>query len=301
MSYREERKRALIRYLKKTEKSYQMDGTHDHVLDMKFANANVVQSVKNGLKYEIRKNEKGTITSLSNGKHSFKLDWRANNLTSSSMLSACFFAYCTENQPFFKNWIVETFQKEFGQIVSIKEDIKVELEWYDKEGDKSHIDALITFDADGKHYRIFVEVKYCEPAYGPKKSWVTRKMDEQQKQEAQKEYIESCKKCFDYHKKRLSLSGFMDGCDDDPKDYEQSKYCQRYQIIRNVSHASLGTNDYCWFLLAEGNKEAVKDISDGLKDLCEQNGKLCEKRVAIVYLEDLLKDIPDLYQKYFGK
>jgi|GEM_PF-4707767 len=299
MNYREERKQALISYLKETEKSYQMDGTHDHVLDKEFANANVVQSVKD-LGYKIDKNEKGTITSLSNGEHSFKLDWRANNLTSSSMLSACFFAYCTKNQSFFKQWIASVFQEKYGLAISVEKSVEVELEWYDGKGDKSRIDALITFSVDGKPYRIFVEVKYCEPAYGPKKSWETSKMNAQQRREAQSGYIDSCKRCFSRHQEKLSLRGFMDGCGDDPKNYEQSKYCQRYQIIRNVSHASLDANDYCWFLLAKGNEEAVKDIYDGLEDLREQNGELCEKRVAIVFLEDLIKDIPDLYQKYFG-
>ena len=298
MNYRDERKQLLIEYLKSLNIEYKTDGKHKHVLAKKYTDLNIVPSIRK-LGYKTVFNKKKTIESISNEKNTFKLDSRANNITSSSMLSACFFAYYVENQALLIQLITDLFLERFNKQINIQNNVKVELEWIDKNGDQSHIDAFVEFESDNESYRIFIEVKYCEEAYGPKKRYEKESMAYERKLKARKDYIENCKKWFSFHEKLLNLKGYMSDCVT-ADDFENSKYSQRYQIIRNISHASLLANDYCLFLLAKGNSEAVQDIYSGLEELKKQNEELINKRVAVLFFEDVLDQKSDLYSKYFA-
>ena len=81
--------------------------------------------------------------------------------------------------------------------------------------------------------------------------------------------------------------------------------------MRAKLHASLLANDYCLFLLAKGNSEAVQDIYSGLKELKKQNEELINKRYRYadpclvyevvwnsVYREDSNTYGQDPYSKY---
>lgn len=298
MAYRDERKNAILQYYKNKGIAFLTDGKHPHVIRKEDTDINIVESVKH-LGYKTAFNDKGTIVGIDNGAHFFRLDWRSNNVTSSSMLSACFFALLINNQDKFIDFLKRFFNKCFHRDLDIYAPIFVELEWFDRDGDKSHIDALISFNSNGEKYRIFTEIKYCEEAYGTRKRYDNSKTPEEEKTVLQEKYINSTKYWHKYHSERLKLDGYLNGCKT-IEEYESSKYSKYYQIIRNVSHASLKTNDYCLFLLAKGNEEAAKDITNGLDELKIQNEELIDSRVGILFFEDVLDTDSDIFKKYFS-
>ena len=157
---------------------------------------------------------------------------------------------------------------------------------------------MVRFKCKDEEYRLFFEVKYCEEAYGKRKRYDTEKMPEEKRKELQQKYIDSSKKWYAFHSKKLNLAGYQDNCIT-VEDYENSMYSRRYQIIRNVSHACLESNDYCLFLLAKGNTEAVEDIQAGLQELSKQNEEIIKKRVGVLFFENLLDKENDVYLKYF--
>lgn len=297
MEYREERKQSILNYFIDNGIAFETDGKHAHVINKKYTDINIVDSVKK-IGYKTIFNESGTIIAIGNSFHILRLDSRANNITSSSMLSACFFAILLDHQLDFRSIIQNLFNKQFNEILSIDGNIDVELEWIDKDGDQSHIDALISFNANGVKYRLFTEVKYCENAYGPRKRYDNDKMLMEEKLKLQAEYIEDTKRWYEYHNNRMNIDGYLRDC----SSFESclaSNYVKRYQIIRNVSHSNLNTHDYCLFLLAKGNIDAVVDIEEGLAELSIQNGELIKNRVAVLFFEDVVSKESDLYQKYF--
>lgn len=298
-NYRDERIGHILEYLDKEGITFPTDGKHRQVIRKDAVEINVAPSVK-ALGYTVAFSPKGTIIGIKNQRRFLKLDHRANNVGSSSMLSASFFALLLDDQRAFKSLLTRLFKEQYGEELVIDGDVEVELEYVDEEGDKSHIDALIRFTSNGIQRRIYVEVKYCEPVYGPKGRFDKEKDSVEEKAKKQREYIEHTKTCYARHCERLHLDGYLDHCETF-EDYLHSQYAKRYQIIRNVSHATLHGPDYCLFLLAKGNEEAVMDIREGLNELSEQNEELIRTRVGVAYFEDLLEESSDLYKKYFGE
>jgi len=306
MSYRDDRINAMIsNYFGKDFSKY-TDGKHRQVLSKENVEKNVTKDVKT-LGYKVKmKGDK--IKSLCNGKKEFKLDSRANNITSSSMLSACFFAYFYENKK-----IIELIKNSFNDFENLNIDnIDVETEYVDKDiKDSSHFDALIKFKSNNVNYKVFVEVKYCEEKYGPKNTYVKKRMTEKEKEEAMIKYINSCESQFSIHSKFLNISSFLEtnGKEDYKSKYNnyiKSDYSKYYQIIRNISRAK-EENSYCLFLLAKGNEKSSKQIEDVLgkskgstmNPLYKSNNELIDKKVSIAYFEDILDHNSELYKKYF--
>ena len=263
----------------------------------------IFKKKKNNVLFNYDVDEEKNILKANKGRE-FKIDYRANNMTSSSMLSACFFAYYTENQDAFKRIINGC----FGNTLDFNGEIKVITEYVDskknnKENningicDSTHFDALISFKANGKDYKIFVEVKYCEEKYGKKNYNKNEKLTEQ---ENQKKYIDSCNSQFDIHSNRLKLDGYLPS-EKEFEAYRDSDYSNYYQIIRMVSHASIEDNYYCMFLVPKGNEVAVNNINEGLEELKEiqENKNLINQLVFMLHFEDIIDKENELYKKYF--
>lgn len=288
--YKEERIEELKNYCKA--RNGQLVDGYDYIFKNKQDNALFDYVVDENRNVLINKNDNN---------REYKIDYRANNMTSSSMLSACFFAYYHENQDEFKKIIEETIG------VKINGNIDVLLEYVDSKknnkkhdikgiDDSTHFDAVLLFsDTCNKKFTIFVEVKYCEDKYGKKNYNKDSKLTEE---ENHKKYIDSCISQFEKHKDRLNIDGYLN---EEKKfiKYIDSDYSKYYQIIRMISHASYEDNCYCLFLVPKNNINAVDDINDGLDKLKENNLDLINDKVRVLYFEDILDKDNDLYKKYF--
>ena len=229
---------------------------------------------------EYKIDSKKNVLTNENNTIELKLDWRYNYLTSSSTLSACFFALLLEDQEKFKKflkWLFENYYNNTGFSNAEINDISVKTEYIDKRiygGDGSHIDALISFYANEEQYNIFVEIKYCEDKYGVKTnlSEVGEKLKKQ-------------------HQDFLELKNI---------DADYPKY---FQIIRNLYQLRNAANDYCLFLLPKANESAYNEIKCGIKELASEKMALAN-RIAVVDFAKAVKEMfgenSDLYQKYFA-
>ena len=124
--YRNKRRESILKYFHDNNITFTNDGRHSFVTCKEDAYINIVKSVRDR-GYLMCFNEAGTIVGIKNDRYFLKLDYRANNITSSSMLSACFFATLLNNQNGFRSFIKRIFINLFEKHIEITSEIESEL------------------------------------------------------------------------------------------------------------------------------------------------------------------------------